>query len=476
MSPLPPGLQPGELVDGKYRVDRVLGRGGMGLVLAAMHEQLEQPVALKVLRSDVAQPDIVMRFLREARAAVKIHSEHVARVFDVGTLPSGLPYIVMELLQGEDLSQLLRSRGLLDAEEAVGIVLEASEAIAEAHALGIIHRDIKPANLFLTQRPSGRPIVKVLDFGISKIPSKGGEQVLTGAMAIIGSPQYMSPEQMIAARDVDARSDIWSLGVVLYELLTGAVPFSAPTMPEVVAAILAQPPRPISELRPDVPLELQKIVSHCLEKEPENRYLNLTALVRELAPFGGARHAQSVERVCHLLGDDPPTVRADRLGSAPLPEMRASAPSMPMAAGASIAAPAARRSSWLWTAALFLVVAVVAAVATLVFSGPKTPLVATPPAGVVPSAAATDAAMPSAPSLAPSDLEPLESPVAPATANALSSAPSAVPMPPRPSTPRPRPALGKASASSAPASSAPACHTESFFDRAGNKHFKQVCL
>ncbi len=465
MSLLPPGLQPGELVDGKYRVDRVLGRGGMGLVVAAMHEQLEQPVALKVLRSDVAQPDIVQRFLREARAAVKIHSEHVAKVFDVGTLPSGLPYIVMELLQGQDLSQVLRARGLLDAEEAVGIVLEASEAIAEAHALGIVHRDIKPANLFLTRRPSGRPIVKVLDFGISKLPSKGGEQALTGAMAIIGSPQYMSPEQMIAARDVDARSDIWSLGVVLYELLTGAVPWNAPTMPEVVAAILSQPPQPISELRPDVPLELQKIVSHCLEKEPENRYLNLTAFVRALAPFGAARHAQSVERVSHLLGDDPPTVRADRLLSTPPPAMRRSAPP-PSAPAAAAVGQVARRSSWLVSAVLFLGVAIVAAVVTLALSAPKTAAVAAPPVDPPPSAT------PSAPSLAEPEAE---SPVAPATAIAVpsaSSAPAAVPMTPRPSTSRPHPA---SAAASAPASSAPACHTESFYDRAGNKHFKQVC-
>ena len=473
MSSLPPGLQPGELVDGKYRIDHVLGRGGMGIVLAATHEQLEQPVALKVLLSESAQPDLVLRFLREARAAVKIHSEHVARVFDVGTLPSGLPYIVMELLEGQDLSQVLRARGLLDAEEAVGFVLEASEAIAEAHALGIIHRDIKPANLFLAQRPSGRPILKVLDFGISKIPTKGGEDVLTGAATIIGSPSYMSPEQMIAAKDVDARSDIWSLGVVLYELLTGAVPFNAGTMPEVVASILALPPRPISELRPDVPAALQKIVARCLEKEPADRFLNLTAFVRELAPFGAARHAQSVERISYLLGDDPPTVRGDRSLSTP--------PPLPPSPGAAMVTPAraARRSSWSLTAALFLVVACLAGGVTLFFWGPAAkgtpaaPVAKGTLAAPVPPSPAPPSASVSAPSLAETVAEP---PVAPSTAIAVGSPPSAsvaATMPSRPSTSHTRaPAVAPSPSASV---AVPACHTESFFDRAGNKHFKQVC-
>ncbi len=274
----------------------------MGVVLAATHEQLDQRVALKFLLPAVAaRPVLVQRFLREARAAVKIHSEHVARVLDVGSLPDGMPYMVMEFLEGEDLSEMLGTSGTPPVPEAVGFVLQACEALAEAHALGIVHRDIKPANLFLARRPSGKPIVKVLDFGISKVPVTDRDDAIR-TTSIIGSPTYMSPEQLTSSASVDARSDIWSIGVSIYELLTAKLPFLADTMPEMIAAVLQRTPEPIGALRPGVPEGLQAVVDTCLQKDRAWRYANVAELARALAPFGPPRAEVSVERIEHVLG------------------------------------------------------------------------------------------------------------------------------------------------------------------------------
>src|SRR4051812_47574365 len=248
----------GDVIAGKYLIQRVLGRGGMGVVVAAEHVALRQRVAVKFLLPEaVARAGSVERFLREARAAVMIQSEHVARVFDVGTLETGSPYMVMELLQGSDLGELLQVNGRLPVEQAVDYVLQACEAIAEAHALGIIHRDLKPANLFLTSRADGSMIIKVLDFGISKstgTPSGSQPDMsLTRTASVMGSPLYMSPEQMRSTRNVDARTDIWALGVILYELLTGRAAFLADSMPELCAMILTEPPASVRSLRAEVP-------------------------------------------------------------------------------------------------------------------------------------------------------------------------------------------------------------------------------
>ena len=293
----------GDLVAGKYRVDRVLGEGGMGVVVAATHEQLEQRVALKyLLPALVSNVEVVRRFLREARAAVKIQSEHVARVLDVGATESGTPYMVMEYLDGEDLSQVLAARGPLPAEETVGFLLEACEAIAEAHSLGIVHRDLKPANLFLARRPSGRSIVKVLDFGISKVPTGGKDAATTSTTALMGSPVYMSPEQMAAPEKVDVRTDVWCLGVVLYELLTQQLPFEGETMPELVFTVVQKTHLPLRPLRPDLPEGLAAVVDRCLEKGQAQRFASVAELARALAPFAPPRSAQSIERIEHLLG------------------------------------------------------------------------------------------------------------------------------------------------------------------------------
>nr|HMR07207.1 serine/threonine-protein kinase [Polyangiaceae bacterium] len=216
----------GDILAGKFRVEKLLGSGGMGMVVAAHHLQLDEPVAIKFLLPEaLTNAAAVGRFAREARAATKIKSEHVVRIIDIGSFDSGEPYIVMEYLNGQDLSQLLAARGPLPPDEVAEYILQACEAIVEAHVLGIVHRDLKPANLFVAARMDGTPLVKVLDFGISKV-STGPDLSLTETSALMGSPLYMSPEQMASAKSVDARTDIWALGVILYELVTGKPPFS----------------------------------------------------------------------------------------------------------------------------------------------------------------------------------------------------------------------------------------------------------
>jgi serine/threonine-protein kinase len=284
----------GDLIDGRYRVGRMIGIGGMGIVRAATHETLGHELALKFMLPAAAKSkDAAERFVREARASARLTSEHVARVLDVGRLPSGLPYIVMERLRGEDLATLLDSRGRLEPGEAVGYVLEAIHAIAEAHLVGIVHRDIKPRNLFLTRRSDGRTLLKVLDFGIAKAGAALGEGTLTQSRHTLGSPQYMSPEQLEDSAGVDARTDIWSLGVVLYQLTSGALPFEGETLAELSSAIRDGSPRPLSERVQDLPRELAVSIERCLAKDPSKRPASVLDLARSLEPFA-ARDARSV--------------------------------------------------------------------------------------------------------------------------------------------------------------------------------------
>jgi eukaryotic-like serine/threonine-protein kinase len=298
-SATPPVLTPGALLEDKYRIERVLGAGGMGMVVAATHVRLDELVAIKVMLPDMAQDaNAVARFLREARAAVRIRSEHVARVLDVATLSDGTPYMVMEYLHGTDLSGLIQERGAVDVEMAVLWVLEASDAIAEAHSLGIVHRDLKPANLFLTNRSDGSTAIKVLDFGISKVATLSGDEAsLTATHACMGSPLYMSPEQMQSAKTVDRRADIWALGCVLFELVTGRPPFNAETLPELCGAIMTSPVVPPSSLRANVPKAFDTIVERCLAKSPDDRYANLGELATALQPLQPELRAL-VERIC----------------------------------------------------------------------------------------------------------------------------------------------------------------------------------
>jgi serine/threonine-protein kinase len=273
----------GERLAGKYIVQRILGIGGMGVVVAAEHQLLGEAVAVKLLKPEVLKsPGLVERFLREARAALRIKSEHVVRIMDVDVLETGAPYLVMELLEGSDLSAHIAARGALPIDEAVGYLLQACDALDEAHSLGIVHRDLKPANLFLARRRD-QHIVKLLDFGISKIIAEGGS--MTAGASILGSPSYMSPEQMRSSRDVDARSDIWALGVILYELLAGKDPFKGESLAEICTAVLYSEPEPIERRRPDLPPMLAHVVGRCMRKERNERFSSVGELIAALSPF-----------------------------------------------------------------------------------------------------------------------------------------------------------------------------------------------
>jgi serine/threonine-protein kinase len=294
---------PGDLIAGKYQVIKLIGSGGMGYVVSAMHVELGEVVALKFLRPEALQiEELVERFSREARAAAKIRSEHVARVFDVGVLPDGIPYIVMEHLAGQDLADVLQERGPLPIKVAVEYVMQACEALAAAHASGVVHRDIKPENLFLTKHAQGLDFIKILDFGISKVALQpGGKRGLMRTMMPLGSPVYMSPEQIRSSEHVDARTDIWSLGCVLFELLTGTVAFNEPSLMQLSAAILEHDPVPLRELVPDAPVELEDVVLRCLAKNVDERYGNIAELAIALYPFAPRRSRISAERCYHAL-------------------------------------------------------------------------------------------------------------------------------------------------------------------------------
>jgi len=255
----------GEIVAGKYRVERLLGVGGMGVVVSARHTTLDQIVAIKflVVNRYATREESVARFLAEARAAASIESDYVCRVFDVGTLESGVPFMVMEHLEGRDLDEEILQRGPIDLVEAVDYVLQAADALAAAHQLGIVHRDIKPANLFLATRPDGTRRVKVLDFGISKIRGAAPAappSLLSRDRSSLGTPAYMSPEQVRDAVDIDVRTDIWGLGTILYELVTGHMAFVGKDIKAILTHVLEEDPCPMNALRRDVPTELEAIV------------------------------------------------------------------------------------------------------------------------------------------------------------------------------------------------------------------------
>ena len=322
-------VNPGDILAGKYRVERVLGQGGMGVVVAATHIELQQLVAMKFLvPGGDARPESRARLLQEARAAVRLRSQHVARVFDVGTLENGAPYIVMDHLHGCDLSSLLERRGPLPFEEAVEYVLQACEAIGEAHQAGILHRDLKPANLFLTTNVDNSPCVKVLDFGISKL--MGSSVALTEPDHAIGSLLYMSPEQIATPKDVDPRCDIWALGVVLYQLVSGQTPFDSGSPHEVTAWVMWAEPKSLDLLRSDVPAGLSAVILQCLQKDRERRWPSVAALAAALVPYAPTRATAYAERVARVLGVQAPAAHT----TAPLP-----AKDRPMVRGAIGSAP-----------------------------------------------------------------------------------------------------------------------------------------
>jgi serine/threonine-protein kinase len=278
-------ITPGTVLGDKYEIERRIGEGAMGVVFAARHLGLDETVAIKFVRPDVQDTAGAMaRFAREAKLAARIHSEHVAKVFDVGVLEPLGPFIVMEYLEGSSLAELLETEGPLPAERLVGYLLQACEALAAAHAAGVVHRDVKPDNLFVTRR-AGTEVVRLLDFGIAQVLANGPgieSDAAGGPAVVLGSPLYMAPEQLRPSSIVDARADIWALGVVSYELLSGNVPFAGGSLPEICASILdAEPP----ELGPSCPAALSAIVRRCLMKDPARRFATIAELAAALLPL-----------------------------------------------------------------------------------------------------------------------------------------------------------------------------------------------
>ena len=431
-------LQPGNILLGKYRVERVLGQGGMGVVVAARHLDLGQLFAIKcMLPSALVQEDAVERFLREARAAAGLKGEHVVKVVDVGRLDTGAPYMVMEHLSGSDLGAILESRGALSVGEAVTCVLEACDALEEAHGMGIVHRDLKPANLFLFRRPNGTTCVKVLDFGISKqvVPD---QVALTKTSAIMGTPLYMSPEQMVSSRSVDARSDVWSMGVVLYELCTGKVPFDGQVVTEVVARVVQDDPVPPSKVRPNIPAGLDAVIARCLQKRPERRYTSIRELAAALRPFAGL---PAPSRSTHDITEED-TVSATQASAAPVLTLQGTS------VGSGSSAPRRRTALAMGVVAAGVVLALAAAGIWLsrASSAPPDPRAAAAPASADPPKA----------SAAPPIITP--APSASAGATAAATPPDVKPAPRRkeePARPAPHPRPTSA-ATAAPKASAPA--------------------
>jgi serine/threonine protein kinase len=511
------GVRPGDVLAGKYRIERVLGVGGMGVVVAAHHVQLDEKVAIKfLLPAMLRNQEVVGRFAREARAAVKIKSEHVARVSDVGTLENGAPYMVMEFLEGGDLAGWLQERGPLPIEQAVDFVVQASVAVADAHGIGIVHRDLKPANLFCARRSDGQLIIKVLDFGISKLTEMGGAKPgmsATKTAAVMGSPLYMSPEQMQSAKDVDAQTDIWALGVILYELVTGSRPFVGESFAEIAIKVATTSFAPVRSYRPDVPAGLDAVILKCLEKDKRRRYANVAELALALADFSSKQSRHSIERIVGIIQASglstsalalPPSPFADRtpVPSGPKLSKReetatqlkpsAYAPTGTMApsANTSPGLPGARRRR---TAVAAIVGAGVLSIGVGV-GWKMRPKAVSSAASELPIGTATAITPPSASSVTPVVPEPpnaADLPGAPASATAIPSAGShshathAATQAPPPSPAAPQTSVVTAVAvlpprpppSAAPhAKAKPDCDPNYFFDDQGQKHFKPECF
>jgi serine/threonine protein kinase len=463
------GIRVGDVLAGKYRVDRVLGEGGMGVVVAAHHLHLDSRVAIKLLRAEMlTSPEAVARFTREARAAVRITSERVARVLDVGLLEGGAPYIVMEFLEGSDLAEIVTRRGPLGIDEAVEFILQACEAIAEAHSLGIVHRDLKPANLFCIRRTDGTLCIKVLDFGISKVTGTGStpEMAMTKTTSLMGSPYYMSPEQMQSSRTVDVRTDIWAIGVILYELLTRRVPFSGETLPEVCVKIATAPVLPLRSLRPEAPAGLEAIIARCLEKEKERRFASIGELALAFSEFANPRAKLSIESISRTLGGL--GLSQSTLSMRPHTAVEAVATISPFGRTApGVPNTQGKKVAFIAIGGAFLAVAVLLALA-LRRPGPAVqpaPATATNPVAGPPPAAVTVV-----PAAAPVPL-PAET-IPPLPAEAIAAPPAATAA--MTATATTKKATSGATPTSAKAK--PSCDPNYYLDAQGEKHFKLECF
>ncbi len=301
--------RPGQILAGSYRVDRTCAISSMGVVIAAHHRRTGHRVAIKLLRpARQKSRRAIARFVREAKVLSILTSDYSVRIWDVGMLANRTPYLVMEWLEGSDLKKLLHTHGILSVQRAAGYVMQAAVALAEAHRLGIVHRDLKPSNLFCTERGNAPPVVKVIDFGVCKGPSSstGFSRELTEVRSVLGSPRFMSPEQLHNPRQVDHRSDIWSLGVVLFQLMTGRTPFEAATIWETASRIVNTATPSLREYRPEIPPRVQQVVHQCLQKNPHDRFQTISNLATALAPFAPVEAQNCLPIISRLEREKPP--------------------------------------------------------------------------------------------------------------------------------------------------------------------------
>jgi serine/threonine-protein kinase len=408
---LPRLPEPGETIAGKYLLLRMLGRGGVGVVFEAEHLKLRQTVAIKVLAAEmIAQPAMVERFEREARAMAMLASPRVTRVTDVDVTPEGIPFLVMEYLKGRDLQSELKERGALPTHEAVSWVREACAGMSVVHAAGVVHRDLKPANLFIVDGPPRS--LKIMDFGISKI--SGDDHEMTMTTTSLGTPAYMSPEQVRSAKHIDVRSDVWSLGVILYRALAGKLPFAGSGSTGMAVAIATEEPAPIEQWRPDLPPGLVAIVRRTLQKDPNARFPTVQALADALAPFEQPTGAPPIVTApASMPGSEPTLASVSHTSSSSQPRRSRA---LPIAIGAIAAASA------LGVAAFFALRS---------------------PTEKSPAPAATTTEAPTAPAAKPPvTVEEIE-PAPPPKTSSSASATIAAPKPAAPKPPAPRPAEPK---------------------------------
>jgi eukaryotic-like serine/threonine-protein kinase len=425
----------GTVVD-KYTIVRILGRGGMGAVYEARHWKLARRVAIKFLLPDfAANREVLRRFENEAKAAGGLEHPNLAAVTDFGRADDGSPYLVMEFLEGEDCAKLLSRQGSLAASRAANIVVQACRGLAVAHKATIVHRDLKPENLFVTDAGDGSDLIKVLDFGIAKL-RVADAGVVTGTGATFGTAYYMSPEQARGAGEVDPRTDVWSMGVVLYELLSGRKPFLGEQFLEVIHQILSFDPPPLATLRPDLPPKLVAAVESAMKKDLRERLPSVVSLAEALAPFVGARGAAESPRSAPAFEPTLATPGTNVGVGGPSLGARAS-----VVEGEKSGVPATSAATSRGSLKVALAVGAVVVLAAVIVGLVRRPAEKNPSSGA-PAPAASAAIDPSPKPPVDRSVGVAAPPTSPVTTARTASAPTVPPVvhPPSPGTPGPNPA------------------------------------